>query len=266
MKKGVRAADIPRVLRDTHDAGIWTHGFFILGFPGESDVEGLQTLDLILDRLADLDSLVFHDFALPSELAEYVNFAGRVPMDDPAVVVNGELYLQSNVTAVRPWLQDFLAHFLEFAHTYGHLHWQPLGAPETRGVLELYRRRWQHSPTLSRARAALLVARALLAELHARSLTAYPEAVNAAADGSPRRLLQMDADDPIERTLAYAIDAGQSEREAVASAFAARWPMGAASATHGEVMSLLADCLTISARTLRANATPHEHLAPQGFR
>jgi hypothetical protein len=61
MKKGVRAADIPRALHDTNEAGIWTHGFFILGFPGETDAEALQTVDLLLDRLEDLDSLVFHD-------------------------------------------------------------------------------------------------------------------------------------------------------------------------------------------------------------
>jgi hypothetical protein len=266
MKKGVRAADIPRALHDTNEAGIWTHGFFILGFPGETDAEALQTVDLILDRLEDLDSLVFHDFALPSELAEYVDFAGRVAMDDPSAIVSGRLYLQSNVTAVRPWLQAFLACFLEFAHAYGHLHWHPLAAPETRAVLALYRRRWRRSKTLAMARAALLAARALLAELHGRSLTAFADAVTASGAGQARRLLRMDAEDPIERTLALAVNASDAERQAVTAELVARFPTGALTPTHEEVLSVLARHLDGAGHAKRSDPMPHEELAPEGFR
>jgi pyruvate-formate lyase-activating enzyme len=266
MKKGVNAADIPRVLRATHEAGIWTHGFFILGFPGETDIEALQTLDLLLDGLDNLDSLVFHDFALPEELAEYVNFAGRVAMDDPSIVVSGKLHLQSNVAAVRPWMQTFLAGFLEFAHSYGYLHWHPLGAAETRAVLALHRKRWQESATLARARAALIVARCLLAELHDRALTAYAEAVQKAGNGRELRVLRRDAADPIERTLALALDASESQRSAVASELAAGCAAGAVPPDRDELLSLLA--LHLDAATAHRAERPihHEHLAPEGFR
>ena len=266
MKKGVRAADIPRVLRDTHDAGIWTHGFFILGFPGETDSEALQTVDLLLDRLEDLDSLVFHDFNLPSELAEYVNFSGRVAMDDPLALVNGDLHLQSNVAAVRPWLQDFLARFLEFAHTYGHLHWQPLSAAATRGVLMLHRSRWQQSRTLALARASLLVARTLLTELHARALTAFSEAAHAfRAGGRDVRLLQEDAEDPIERTLAWGVRAADSDRAAVAAALANRGASSAAVTSHEEILGVLTAHL-IAASSPPPSVMPYEQHVPVGFR
>jgi hypothetical protein len=266
MKKGVRAADIPRALHDTNEAGLWTHGFFILGFPGENDAEALQTVDLILDRLEDLDSLVFHDFALPSELAEYVDFAGRVAMDDPSAIVSGRLYLQSNVTAVRPWLQAFLACFLEFAHAYGYLHWHSIAAPETRAVLALYRRRWRQSKTLAIARAALLVARALLAELHVRSLTAFPEALMGSGAEQGLRLLRTDAEDPIERTLAHAVNASDAERQTVTTELAARFATGAVTPPHDEVLSVLARHLDVAGHAKRINPMPHEKLSPEGFR
>jgi hypothetical protein len=254
MKKGVRAPDIPRVLHDTHAAGIWTHAFFILGFPGETDVEAMQTIDLLLERVEDLDSLVFHDFALPPHLAEYVNFAGRVAMDDPSLLLSNGLRSQSHVAAVRPWLQTFLAGFLEFAHAYGHLHWLPLGAAETRGALDLYRRRWRQSATLARARAALLVARVLLAELHARSSTADQDAT------------VPDTADETGRTLAAALRADDQSRDAVLSIMAKRWPR-AAHGTPAEVLEALRDGLSAAGpEDHQGDALPHEHFAPQGFR
>ena len=258
MKKGVRAPDIPRVLHDTHDAGIWTHGFFILGFPGETDVEALQTLDLLLDRIEDLDSLVFHDFALPSHLADYVNFAGRVAMDDPSLLLNGGFRHQSHVAAVRPWLQTFLACFLEFAHAHGHLHWEPLGAAATRAALNLHRRRWVQSPTLARARAALRVARVLLAELHASS------------GPVPERSSDTRRDDAghidVEQIVTVALAADEDSRKTVLDIMAERWPAGCEEGTPEDVLAVLKRSLDVSAPVSQPNVLPHEHFVPQGFR
>jgi pyruvate-formate lyase-activating enzyme len=251
MKKGVRAADIPRVLHDTHEAGIWTHGFFILGFPGETDAEALQTIDLLLDRLEDLDSLVFHDFALAPELAEYVDFAGRVPMDDAAAAL--PVGAQPGVAAIRPWLQAFLAHFLDFAHRYGHLHWHALGPVETRGLLDLYRRRWQQSPTLARARAALLVGRALLAEIHARS--------PAGSGGPPMPGHRLAA-----HTLADAISATEMIRERVIADVAERCPMRVAGPNDAGVLDIVAAALAPHDPLPAEGRLRHEDLAPEGFR
>jgi hypothetical protein len=253
MKKGVRAPDIPRVLRETYDSGIWTHGFFILGFPGETAVEALQTIDLLLDGIDHLDSLVFHDFALPSHLAEYVNFAGRVAMDDPSPLPGGEFKPDRDVAAVRPWLQTFLAAFLEFAHTHGFLHWQRLGAAETRGMLDLYRHRWRESVTFGRARAALLVARALLAELHAQSQRAVGETLP-----KPR--------DEMAEVVAAALQTNEDTRRSMAADIAARWPPGNGEINSANVLEFLRQSLRPRAGAACPPLPPHEQFVPQGFR
>jgi hypothetical protein len=247
MKKGVRVPDIPRVLEDTYESGIWTHGFFILGFPGETAVEALQTIDLLLDQIEHLDSLVFHDFALPSHLAEYVNFAGRVAMDDP-----GDFRLEGHVAAVRPWLQTFLASFLEFAHAHGFLHWQRLGAAETRAALDFYRRRWRQSATCARARGALRVAGVLLAELHAQSQRGPSEPILPPTDATL---------DVVEAALRM----NEDDRRGVASLIAERWP-GKSEVTSSEVLDVLRQSLSRGRDTAHAPLSPHERFVPQGFR
>jgi hypothetical protein len=174
-------------------------------------------------------------------------------MDDPSLLLSGGLSAQSHVATVRPWLQTFLASFLEFAHAYGYLHWLPLGAEETRGALDLYRRRWRQSATLARARAALCVARVLLAELHRRST---------GANGAP---IDLDGDEA-GSILNAAVRAGEESREAVVAELAARWPAGSGAPGPADVLAVLKQALRVSAAAPSPAAQAHERFVPEGFR
>ena len=110
------------------------------------------------------------------------------------------------------------------------------------------------------------MARTLLTELHARALTAFPEAAHSfRAGGRDVRLLQEDAEDPVERTLAWGVQAADSDRAAVAAALANRGVTSAALTSHEEILGVLAAGL-IAASSPPPSATPYEHHVPVGFR
>jgi hypothetical protein len=47
IDKGIRVAEVERILRQSAEAGIWNHLFFFFGFPGETIEDAQETLDLI---------------------------------------------------------------------------------------------------------------------------------------------------------------------------------------------------------------------------
>ena len=47
MVKGTRLENIGRILRDSHDVGIWNHTFFFFGFPGETIEDAQQTANFV---------------------------------------------------------------------------------------------------------------------------------------------------------------------------------------------------------------------------
>jgi radical SAM superfamily enzyme YgiQ (UPF0313 family) len=279
MKKGVRAADIPEVLQNTYLAGLWTHAFLILDFPGEGDVEALETLDLLLQRLPDLDSLVFHDFHLPRELVEYVDFPGRVPLEDEMELQGPKLFYQSNVAALKPYIQVFLENFLAFAHTYGKIHYVSLPAAHARALLQIYRERWRASEELARGRLALAAVRALLAELQRRGLTALlqPEHANLPLlqdrkilhpnegaglpehlDESGRKLTEGD--------LARLVYCGVGPLAAAIRKMARQWPTRRALPEGSSLLEELALSLGEDTSHTTGPLVMHESFAPEGLR
>jgi len=47
IDKGIRVAEVERILRQSAEAGIWNHLFFFFGFPGETIQDAQETIDLI---------------------------------------------------------------------------------------------------------------------------------------------------------------------------------------------------------------------------
>ncbi|HEY8743704.1 MAG TPA: radical SAM protein, partial [Chloroflexota bacterium] len=47
MIKGTRLEHVERILRESHDAGIWNHTFFFFGFPGETMEDAQETADFL---------------------------------------------------------------------------------------------------------------------------------------------------------------------------------------------------------------------------
>jgi radical SAM superfamily enzyme YgiQ (UPF0313 family) len=47
MIKGTQLPTIDRVLRESHDAGVWNHTFFFFGFPGETIEDAQQTANFV---------------------------------------------------------------------------------------------------------------------------------------------------------------------------------------------------------------------------
>jgi anaerobic magnesium-protoporphyrin IX monomethyl ester cyclase len=47
IDKGIRVAEVERILRQSAEAGIWNHLFFFFGFPGETIEDAQETIDLI---------------------------------------------------------------------------------------------------------------------------------------------------------------------------------------------------------------------------
>jgi hypothetical protein len=76
----------------------------------------------------------------------------------------------------------------------------------------------------------------------------------------------MDAEDPIERTLALAVNANDNERQTVTAELVARFPTDGRTPTHEEVLSVLARHLDVAGHAKRIDPMPHEALAPEGFR
>lgn len=57
MRKGINLASMSRVLKESHDAGIWNNTFAIADFPGEGHVE--RTIAFIQGHAAYIDSLCY---------------------------------------------------------------------------------------------------------------------------------------------------------------------------------------------------------------
>jgi len=64
MLKGTSPKAYRMVLGDSHDAGIWTHGFFMFDFPTESKEQGLETVQFIDKERTSLDSIGSSRFEL----------------------------------------------------------------------------------------------------------------------------------------------------------------------------------------------------------
>jgi anaerobic magnesium-protoporphyrin IX monomethyl ester cyclase len=50
MQKGIKVEEVPKILKNFHDAGISTSVNLIIGFPGETREEALETMNFIIDN------------------------------------------------------------------------------------------------------------------------------------------------------------------------------------------------------------------------
>lgn len=64
MQKHTHREEAMRVLRDSHEAGIWNNIFIMLGYPGESEADFQQTVDFIREASPWIHYLVFGTFRL----------------------------------------------------------------------------------------------------------------------------------------------------------------------------------------------------------
>lgn len=277
MKKGVHASIIPRVLQDAHRAGIWTHAFLILDFPGEGDAELIETLDLVAGQLENLDSLVFHDFHLPPELVHYLNFTGRVPVDESESNFKDHdlapLY-RSNAAALRPFVDVFLENFLQFAHAHSNVHSMPIAPAHAQGLLDIYRKRWLSSPAFSRSRISLMAFRALIMELDKLRLTVLIKWADASLPLlQDRKVLTPQSTDPQERRLAALAYAGKLSLRRVVETVQRRLPSMDSCPAGKELLDLLFEALPLNDPATgadggieRAVRAAGERLGPEGWR
>ena len=59
MVKGTQLPVIDRVLRQSHEAGIWNHTFFFFGFPGETLDDAQQTVNFLYEHKQHINSAGF---------------------------------------------------------------------------------------------------------------------------------------------------------------------------------------------------------------
>jgi len=64
MKKGVDLDDAARTIRDAHRSGIFVSAWFIIGFPGESREDVLQTIEYARSLKSSLGECTFSHYAL----------------------------------------------------------------------------------------------------------------------------------------------------------------------------------------------------------
>lgn len=64
MVKGTKLDVIGRVLRESHDAGIWNHTFFFFGFPGETIEDAQETANFIFGHGDQINSAAMGTFLL----------------------------------------------------------------------------------------------------------------------------------------------------------------------------------------------------------
>lgn len=67
MNKGVYAGSITGILNQCHQAGIFTHCFFIVGFPGEQNIHPDELIDFIKNNRYNIDSLTITNYRLESQ-------------------------------------------------------------------------------------------------------------------------------------------------------------------------------------------------------
>ncbi|MBE0521486.1 MAG: radical SAM protein [Candidatus Methanoperedenaceae archaeon] len=101
------------VIRHARDAGIWTHGFFVIGFPGETDGMIIDTLDFA--RNSGLDS-AFFSIATPFPGTELHNLLAKegIRIDDfsrlrnmDSVTGTGNFTQEEIVNIQRRLIRDF---------------------------------------------------------------------------------------------------------------------------------------------------------------
>jgi hypothetical protein len=64
MVKGTHLDNIRRILRESHEAGIWNHTFFFFGFPGESVEDAQQTANFVFEHGEQINSAAMGTFLL----------------------------------------------------------------------------------------------------------------------------------------------------------------------------------------------------------
>lgn len=62
MKKGTTVDLIERVLKDTHDSGIWVHIYIMVGYPAETEEDFIETLKFVARNLKYIDSINLSPF------------------------------------------------------------------------------------------------------------------------------------------------------------------------------------------------------------
>ncbi|MCL2561473.1 MAG: radical SAM protein [Rikenellaceae bacterium] len=67
MNKGVDAGRIHEILSQCRSAGIFTHCFFIVGFPGEENIHPNELIDFIRNNRYNINSLVITNFRLEGQ-------------------------------------------------------------------------------------------------------------------------------------------------------------------------------------------------------
>jgi anaerobic magnesium-protoporphyrin IX monomethyl ester cyclase len=64
MDKGTRVGTMQRILRDSAAAGIWNHAFLFFGFPGETEEDAQETIDLFYANQHYIHSISSNTFLL----------------------------------------------------------------------------------------------------------------------------------------------------------------------------------------------------------
>jgi radical SAM superfamily enzyme YgiQ (UPF0313 family) len=73
MRKGFTVDECQRVLKNSHDVGIWNHVNFILGYPGENERDIDQTKDFFLRNAENIDSVRINPYILHKDSIIYEN-------------------------------------------------------------------------------------------------------------------------------------------------------------------------------------------------
>lgn len=73
MRKGFTVDECQRVLKNSHDAGMWNHVNFILGYPGENEHDIDETRDFFLRNAENIDSVRINPYILHKDSVIYEN-------------------------------------------------------------------------------------------------------------------------------------------------------------------------------------------------
>lgn len=105
MDKGIRLADVPRVLAHCREAGIRVHLFSIIGFPEETEARARETLKFFADHVSLLDhpgnSFDMHEFGLELRTA-YAAQANLLGIQIGSAVTAGDFV----IGAGRDWVNE----------------------------------------------------------------------------------------------------------------------------------------------------------------
>lgn len=105
MDKGIRLADVPRVLAHCREAGISVHLFSIIGFPEETEARARETLQFFAEHVSLLDhpgnSFDIHEFGLELRTA-YAEQANLLGIQIGSAVTTGDFV----IGAGRNWVNE----------------------------------------------------------------------------------------------------------------------------------------------------------------